>query len=474
MKFSLMKGLNTSLKNKFFMLILGLFAISVLLAWWFKGFGLAIGIIFEMYLIILIIYKPEIAIFLIIIFIFLLKGPFEDVLNLMPREVVWGVDINIVFLFLRSLLSRPLNTIYIRVLIPLSIFIFWSIISSIVNNINFLTVVLSFKDHLRYVFLSFAIANVVYTEFTLKKLVQLFILIGFFQIPVTIYQFSIFGQCDYVSGTLGRHGTGELLIVIDSLVLILFSFSIYFKKTKYVLLIPFFIIPLILGSARASLILMPVTLLFLLFIIPRFRVRAWKSFTLLIFNVGAILFLTFLLFSPVKMASKEFLIDFNKGIKQQVISPVVDNKKPGRLISPIIALKWLKEKPGGFLVGYGFGITKESYFEEYTGKFYSEFSPKANQLSTVILEGGIPSLLFYLFIIILAFKINIEFFKKVEPLYWKSISFAYFGIIIIYLLGITYMNIWRLYYATFPFWFFLGIISGAEKILLVKNGGKSY
>jgi O-antigen ligase len=110
------------------------------------------------------------------------------------------------------------------------------------------------------------------------------------------------------------------------------------------------------------------------------------------------------------------------------------------------------------VIGYGFGSTKESYFGEYTGRFYKTYSPRTNQLSSTLIEMGYPGLVFYFWLIFAAFAMNIRFFRNTKDNYWKAISFGLDGVIFMYFVGILYNNIWRAAYASFPFWFFLAII----------------
>ena len=158
------------------------------------------------------------------------------------------------------------------------------------------------------------------------------------------------------------------------------------------------------------------------------------------------------------------ITDTVKGWNTQVNAIVVGSGKiPGRLRAPRIALRWINQEYLASIFGYGFGSTKESYFGEYTGKFYEMYSPRTNQLSSTLIEIGYPGLIFYFWLIFIAFKINLNFFRNVKDNFWKAISSGVDGIIFLHFVGIIYHNIWQTSFSSFPFWFFTGIIYSIGK-----------
>ncbi len=403
------------------------------------------------------------ALVILILFIFIAQGVFGTVLGILPRQVVWTSDAIIGFLFLKSILSTWKEKDYRKthLFLPLSLFVLWAIVSGVLNSIPWFTIGVALKDFLRYALLFYAIINFDIEEKTLKLLVTLFLVIMFLQIPVTIFQYRLYGQSDWVSGTLGRHGTGEMLILVGGTISILIGFFLhYWSRFIYLLGISCLLIPLILGSARAALFYIPLTIIFIIrkSLHGKLFTKTFEMFLILGIFISFVLMVPFL-----REPFNSLLTDTIRGLKTQINAAAVGSGIPGRLRAPRIAVEWINREALGSVIGYGFGSTKESYFEEYTGKLHRIYSPRTNQLSSTLVEMGYPGLVFYFWLIFVAFAMNLRFFRNTNDNYWKAISFGVDGVIFMHLVGILYHDIWRTVYSSFPFWFFLAVIYSVGK-----------
>jgi len=399
----------------------------------------------------------------LIFFIFIIKGTFEPILGILPRQAIWASDVIIVFLFLKSLhlgvSQKKFETTPLA--LPISLFFIWAVLSGFLNGIPWFTITVTLKDFFRYILLFYAVINLDIKEKKLKSLITLFIILIFFQIPITIFQYRLYGQSDWVSGTLGRHGTDQMLILVTGIISLLIGFFLYYKsRFIYLLGIPCLLVPLILGSARAALFYIPLTIVFILrkSVHGKLLTKTFGMLLILGILIGFVFMVPFL-----REPLNSLIIDAIRGLKMQVNAPVIGSRIPGRLRAPRIAVEWINRQRLGPVIGYGFGSTKESYFEGYTGKFYKTYSPRTNQLSSTLIEMGYPGLIFYFWLIFVSFAINLSFFRNIKDNYWKAISFGMDGIIFMHLVGILYHNLWRTGYASFPFWFFLAIIYSLEK-----------
>ena len=201
----------------------------------------------------------------LIVFIFVFKGTLGTVLEILPRQAIWASDAFMISLFLKSFFPKIRERNFERtpLFLPIVLFFLWAILSGFLNGISWFTIGVALKDFLRYALLFFAIVNLNIEEKNLKLLIALFVVLIFLQVPVAFFQYHLYGQCDWVSGTLGRHGTGEMLILITGLISILIGFFLYYRAHLiYLLGIGTVLILPILGTIRAGLFYIPLTIIF--------------------------------------------------------------------------------------------------------------------------------------------------------------------------------------------------------------------
>ena|GEM_PF-3812484 len=394
----------------------------------------------------------------LIFFIFVIKGTFEPIFGILPRQAIWASDAIIVFLFLKSLRfgigQKKFNKT--PLFLPILLFLIWAVLSGFSKGTPWLTIGVALKDFFRYILLFYAIVNLDIEERHLKSLVTLFLVLVFMQIPLSLLQYRLYGQSDWVSGTLGRHGTGEMLVLVVGAISVIMGLFLYYKSgLVYLLGILCLLILPVLGSARAALFYIPVTMIFIIRKSLRGKslTRTFGMLLVLGILVGFVFTMPFL-----RKPVNSLIADTVLGLETQVNAAVIGPEVPGRLRAVGIAIEWINRERLGPMIGYGFGSTKESYFGEYSGRFFATYSPRTNQLSSTLIEMGYPGPAFYFWLIFAAFAMNIRFFGNTKDNYWRGVSFGVDGIIFMHLVGIVYADIWRMSYSSFPFWFFLGVI----------------
>ncbi|GAH29643.1 unnamed protein product, partial [marine sediment metagenome] len=84
----------------------------------------------------------------LIFFIFIIKGTFEPIFGVLPREAIWASDAIIVFLFLRSLHLGLGEKEFEKtpLFLPILSFFIWAALSGFLNSISWFTIGVALKD----------------------------------------------------------------------------------------------------------------------------------------------------------------------------------------------------------------------------------------------------------------------------------------------------------------------------------------
>jgi O-antigen ligase len=121
------------------------------------------------------------------------------------------------------------------------------------------------------------------------------------------------------------------------------------------------------------------------------------------------------------------------------------------------------ERPGSTILGKGPGSATDSYFSVYTGRFFGSEEAGRAQLSVSLLEIGSLGVLLFLLVILQVFRMNNAFRKRTDDRYWKSISFGFEGLILLFVLGTVYLTIWTSDVLSFTFWLMASAIYGVSQ-----------
>jgi len=425
--------------------------------------------------------KLDWSIIAFVFIVFIVNGLVFDRFELLPVPYRWTTYILSFLILISALLRKGSSANFLGnpLFWPLFLWIIWAFFTGFVGEVTPPTILLLLKNYLIYVFLCFALALTRLNEVKLKRMIYVFFGVVLVQVPIVALQYSSelrWGNPDFICGTLGMWGTGQLMILSVMVIGFLFSFSLIYAYSKKFILISILvtlssIYESIAGAAQAIIVYLPATLLFLLLTIGRKKRRRFKIFAQSLFGITVAIFLLMTLHKPFELEVESFLSRSILDLTKTTFSPsvggerTIDANNPGRLFSLRYNInRLLSEGIRTLLIGKGFGSTKISYFSGLSGSS-TERIFHISQVAGSLYETGFIGLVLYLFIIVQALKMNRVFSEKIRDPFWKSISLGYNGVIFLHFAGAFYHGIWYSTYSSFPFWFFSGIVFtiGARK-----------
>lgn len=435
----------------------------------------------------LIIAKLDWGIIAFIFIVFIVNSLVFERFELLPVVYRWTIYVLSFLILISALLQKDSTTNFLGYPLcgPLLLWLIWAFFTGFAGEVNPVTMLLLLKNYFIYVFLCFALVLTRINEVKLKRMIYVLFGVVLIQLPIVALQYSSglrWEHPDFICGTLGIWGTnGQLMILSVMVVGFLFSFSLIYSHSKKLILICILVMlcsvyASIVGSARAIIVYLPTTLLFLwitsIWIASRReKRRRFKILAQLLVGTIVVVLLLLSLHETFKWEVQSFFNHSIYVLTRATFSPSLSGGRtlnvnaPGRLFSLQYNIRrFLSEGAVPLLIGKGFGSTKISYFSMFSGSS-TERIFRASQIVTSLYETGFIGLVFYLFIIFQALKMNWTFFKKIRDPFWKSISLGYNGVIFLHFTGAFYHGIWYSTYSSFLFWFFSGIVFtiGARK-----------
>lgn len=438
--------------------VIGGFIAIMLPYFWLYGKQKYIIVLLLVVIALLVLQVDTKKVFLIwLIYHFLIIGPFVIAFGFFSRPFKWLSDYVIVLLFLTTIVRKGKEGSKIvipKFIIIFFVFIGWGIVSALVNRVPLVTSLLNLKDYIRFPILALVLVNMNIDTKFVSTILKYFIVIILIQVPVSIIQFMHYGMGDATCGTFGRNGTGELVFIMSLGAGIILSLYLFGTRRRFqMFLIPLLFLPILLGLANYGILLFPLALIYLGSFIAK-KIRT----TSMIIIMTAIVFIIFYSFSPlVRNVYRIFREQAISGFYSSQLSEAEGNI-PGRLRSISIAKRWIDQKNLGWVTGYGFGITKQSYWSDASGNLWNKYAPRQTQLSITLMETGYIGLLIYFFFVLASF-----IYTKKIPLYEDNSLFNILKsstetIIVLYIVGIIYNNVATLLYFNAIFWIFIGVL----------------
>ncbi len=208
-----------------------------------------------------------------IFIVFIVNGLVFERFELLPVPYRWTTYILSFLILISALLRKGGSTNFLGypLLGPLFLWIIWTFFAGFARGISPVTMLLLLKNYLIYVFLFLALALTRINEVKLKRMIYVFFGVVLIQVPIVALQYSSelrWGNPDFISGTLGMSGTGQLMILSVMVIGFLFSFSLTYAHSKKLILICILVTlcsvyTSIAGAAQAIIVYLPATLLFL-------------------------------------------------------------------------------------------------------------------------------------------------------------------------------------------------------------------
>jgi len=459
-------------RNFYFLFITIFFSIIVCFLFIMGKFDiLAIFILFP--LLLYVFQKTELAVWLIILSVFLLT--YLNNLGLLPRGTKWIVEVILFLLLVKVLFLRAYDKK--KLVFPLGwLFfttIFFLIITSLaINKVNLITTLLGLRLHFKYIILFYLLINLDFKIDFYKKTIMILFLIAIFQVPITIIQHLAWnpnnalvamekqlGLVDIAGGTFGwGDSTGILALFLGSVIYCVIGYQLSSRfnfKMSFVLLLLF--IPILLSQSIASFVMIPLGLVLMLSKEVKRNFLKVFSFSLLILMIVGIIFL---------LSGEIFDYGIGRNFNlEKIIESQSKTDSYGRPTDTgkIAALVYTSELIGRefdtIIFGLGLGITSQSYFNSFEGKLATEFSARSGgyemkpQVARILTEMGILGLLFYLIFFGYIYKINMKLFNTTTDRFWKSISIGFRGMIFLYIMAFFYRPVLDAEPTGFSFWF---------------------
>jgi hypothetical protein len=400
--------------------------------------------------------NPNVSFYLILFSIFF--ADWFAGLKLIPPSFTWLPDIALIILTVKVLLRRIVDRNLVRtdLDIPLVMFILWGIVSVIVNGYSFLGLFVSLRQLLKFGLMYVLIINLRPDEAFFKGIIK--VLIGLFaiQVPTALIKMMIYGQGEWAIGTYAVFGGG--LSTILPLFVISVSLGFYFydrPRLWYLGFLIYFQLFYFACPKRAY---------------PMF---AMVLFPFLILKTGKRVLKKLLALAPLLAVALVIILYINPDLKAFLDSPksVVDwatsytyqkndEITSGRVAVAELVYQKLKEKPVRFLLGFGPGSMTEG-FDERKGLLREELPIYYGwtEFTTMSLEYGFVGIGIFLWMLIMIYRKNHLYFKRMVDPYWKAMAFGYKGIWLSCLLAFFYGPVFRLDISAFLFWFLLAAIT---------------
>lgn len=393
-------------------------------------------------------------------------------LELIPDQLGWLPEIVLILLALKVLIvNRGKRFTRTPIDLPLAIFLLVSILSGIINTVSPVKAFLALRLDLKFILMFYLLINLNMSEKVYKNMMKLFFLLLLIQVPTALVKYAIYGQGEQAIGTYAAWGGGYSMILPMVAISLLGSMFIHGKPhVSYILVICGFVIFSIVGGKKGLVYLGPLLLIY--FVMHTYLVKETRRKIFRTLSIGLlilILFLPIIAFVPwLKPAAGDFsyLKDFILIYDVQYTRAGVPL---GRIPSTITTFETLAKSPGLFLLGYGPGSLIKSFLKEYDTKELGtrpiDIIYGVTEMVLIPIEYGYLGFMFYYLLpLFLLFKMNLKFYKNIEDVYWKTISFGFSGIIVSYLIiGVMYMAILRSDLASFILWFFAAAIFGVGR-----------
>lgn len=215
--------------------------------------------------------------------------------------------------------------------------------------------------------------------------------------------------------------------------------------------VPLFTLPIIFGNNQMGIFFYPFAIMFTF--LYNFK-RNVKPLLLTTGIVCAFIAILYFLIPPFQSTAKRYVSLLDVSFKNQL---VVSPDTLGRLKAPGVATEWLFKKDDGWRFGYGFGITKESYWKQTTGEYAHKKVPNKNQISTAIFETGYIGLILFLSLFVCLFVWGHKMAKQLHK-FSKSIAVTFTCAVSLMIIGSIYTNVLKSYYFGFLFWLMFAFV----------------
>ncbi|PIP12830.1 MAG: hypothetical protein COX48_06115 [bacterium (Candidatus Stahlbacteria) CG23_combo_of_CG06-09_8_20_14_all_34_7] len=391
--------------------------------------------------------------------------------NIIPGKMLYVYDMLIYLLFLFSLINgkKKVHPIEIYALLYIS----FIVISFILGKESFPLRIKGFVIYIKYPILFLTLLRLNIDTKVFKYLIKIIIFFSILQVFTSIFQFMKGNSPDWCGGFLTRYASGSNAILMTMMFLLILGWIMVDKlRIKYVFMSIFFMIPLVLSSARAGFIFFIVSIIFM-FLIYIFHIKYYSTHAIMLTVIGIVILLilfyfmllyivpvfepksadTISLISSPDLITKDMTGRYSTGYLRRWTSVIFAYNYLTTDILKII----VGNGPGTVAISGNFGLSQ--FMREFGSMFYSTVS-----LPTFLLELGVGgiTIIMLIFFYVIFFSLNRAIY--IEDKFLRVIGFALPGISLIMILASIYTNVWDQEALQLVYWLFVSsIIEPAEK-----------
>jgi hypothetical protein len=421
--------------------------------------------------------SDEFAILVIIASLFLLDW-LSVAMRVMPAQVAWLPDLIIALLVMKALYRKvtgryPSEFPIAHILIAL---VAIALVSTILNGVNGLTVLSGVRRWYKYVLLCYLMGYLDLRESFLRKAVWVIVCLTLLQGVITVLQSVFFLGVeipDLISGTMGRKVSGVLVLLSLGVMCLLIGFLDQRIRRKIVMGgIPLLLLPAMTSEVKVGFFFFPLLVAYFVIVGP---LRRGARLVVLVPIFSVLFFLLILLYN----ANFEFGSESPAGsITEYLTSPskvwayetgyttyekgtANEHKVIGRFDAIKFSHSLVSRRWTTLLVGLGPGNASESFFGEYSGKYYRDYPYRIDRtfVSSVILEYGYLGLVVFALLLARLYAYNRRAYEIFDSKFWKAVSIGFGGIVFLVVVSSVYNSfIVKIDSTSFLFWFVCGCI----------------
>lgn len=394
----------------------------------------------------------------------------------------WFTIVLIPVAFLIEMLKRRqfLKTMTDGGMLPtIAIFIFFSIISAIINGTSLIETIGYLAVYLRYPFFFILLINISWDEKIVRNFMILLLILIYMQIPEVIYRHYALGITgDDISWSLGSWGTTNLGIysIYTSCIIIAHGLNTRFTIWHIIGILLFFLFSLF-GEIKSIVIWLPMTILLTFFFYP-FKTRVKKySVIFIVLLIGIIFFRGF--YINWQRLHGRNIATILQTTYLTLEGEVTTETKYSAYRLGILLQVWeeIRTNPTSLLFGDGPGSSLVGNFFGKPGRItqiITSTKDTPNQIASTMLDVGIIGLILYYLmlgslLLIIRKRINTNIYHAGKLV--SILKTAYPGIIFFYLIiGPLYHPVWRFDAASYIFYMISAVLYKGSKSTCEVDG----
>jgi len=411
----------------------------------------------------LIFYNPNTSFYIILLSVFFIDW-LRD-MNLISSQFTLLPDVILAVLAIKVLLLKVRDRKLVRtpIDIPILLYLFFGIVSTLINGQHPITTLVGFRFDLKYVFMFYLIVQLGPDGRFFKRMFVFLVVLLLVQVPVAVVKYFIYGQGEQAIGTYA-YQTGILSTVLPLVAISIFIGLYFYHKTSvyYIVGCLLFFLFSIIGGKRGFLFFAIALTLFLGWQVGlKNLVKVYILAPFFIFGFAATIYLV----PDLRPAFEDPLYLINWSVSYETMQSKDDGAAAGRTAAFMKTNEILIKNISTLLVGFGPGSISQSFFQKYKGRLEDKIPIVygRSQWVTMSLEEGYIGVGLFIWSFVLFFKVANAVHEKIEDSFFKAIAFGFKGIVFSFLICMNYGVIFRMDVSGFIFWFLAAAVFSIGK-----------